>query len=288
VSGLLEKFSLREDIHQSAMYAKTMQEIGWHVEGKPGSTVFYKTLGPLTISKIQRPKKVDLEWLKAFRKKHHTLTTYIEPGLNHNLSGVHIGKHVEPFAHSATSILNIAGSDKSIINSFSQKTRYNITRTLKKNDLRVISTKLGKLSSNLEKEFLSIHKEWAQRKHVMGHGTNLLKAVLKSYKEHGEVHLCYLDQELIASLLVLYHDSVATYYAATSTPLGYKSFGPTLLTWVAIQQARKNNCDIFDFGGIYDPRYPKMYKGWQGFTKFKSGFNPEFVSYSPTYLQLFW
>jgi lipid II:glycine glycyltransferase (peptidoglycan interpeptide bridge formation enzyme) len=81
---------------------------------------------------------------------------------------------------------------------------------------------------------------------------------------------------------------VATYYAAYAAPAGYKQFAPTLLTWTAMQVAKGRSCDIFDFGGIYDPRYPKMYKNWQGFTKFKSGFHHTTLSYPPTTLQLFW
>lgn len=265
-----------------------MKEIGWETEGKQGSKIFFKTLGAISIAKIQRPREIDLSWIKKFRKKHHTITTYLEPSLLSNLSGQHVGMKVEPFAHSATSLLDISGSDQFILNTFSQKTRYNITRTLKKNNLKIISTKLNKITSSQKNTFITLHKEWSHTKHVAGHGSQLLSAVLKSYEENGELHLCYLDDAPVASLLILYHDSVATYYAASSTQLGYKNFAPTLLTWISIQCAKKNHCDIFDFGGIYDPRYPKMYKGWVGFTKFKSGFNPEIVSYPPTRLQLFW
>ena len=111
---------------------------------------------------------------------------------------------------------------------------------------------------------------------------------IKNYGKHGDLHLAYLGQDLVGALLILYHDSVATYWAAFASPSGYKSFAPTLLTWTAMKKAKENKSEIFDFGGIYDPRYPKMYSRWIGFTKFKSGFNPTVISYPPTALQLFW
>jgi len=115
-----------------------------------------------------------------------------------------------------------------------------------------------------------------------------LQAVFTSYRDHATLHTAYLGDELIASLLILMHDRVATYYAAFATPEGYHQFAPTLLTWKAIQTAKENGCDVFDFGGIYDARYPGMYKKWQGFTKFKEGFNPTPLLYPRTYLKLFW
>lgn len=269
------------------MHANLMRQIGWSVDGVKGSRIYYRTLGPLTIAKIQRPKKLDLVWLKQFRKDHRTLTTFIEPGITVPPE-TKIGFSVEPFAHSCTSLIDLLPKEQEILSSFSQKTRYNIVHTLKKSDLKVTTTELGKLSRSQKTEFFALHANWSKQKNVIGYSEQLLNGILTSFAKHGDLHLCYLGQELVATLLVLYHDGIATYWAAFASPLGYKSFAPTLLTWTAIQAAKANGCEIFDFGGIYDPRYPKMYKRWQGFTKYKSGFNPTVISFPPTSLQLFW
>lgn len=276
------------------MHANILKEIGWQVEGEIGSQIFFRTLGPLTVAKIQRPKKIDLNWLKKFRKTHHTFATYIEPGLTASLPSFRFGLSVEPFAHSCTSLVDLKSSEQDILNSFSQKTRYNIVKTLKRDEISLTSTRLKLLTDTQKADFFSLHAEWSRKKNVVGYPISLLNAVLKCQANTGDLHLAYTTttpsspSKLVGSLLILYFDHVATYYAAFATPQGYKTFAPTLLTWKAMQTAKKNNCDIFDFGGIYDPRYPKMYKRWQGFTKFKSGFNPTIISYPPTTLQLFW
>lgn len=270
------------------MYANLMDEIGWTTVIHGDSQIYYRPLGPLSIAKIQRPQSLDLDWLRVFRKQHKTLTAYIEPGLTTPLPSKKIGISVEPFAHSCTSLIDLHPSEQNILNSFSQKTRYNIVHSLKKDDLKIETTQLGKLTQTQLAEFFTLHSQWSKQKHVIGYSTQLLNAILKSFAKSGDLHLAYRGDQLIATLLVLYHDSVGTYWAAFASPLGYKSFAPTLLTWVALQTAKTNKCQIFDFGGIYDPRYPKMYKKWQGFTKFKSGFNPAVISYPPTTLQLFW
>lgn len=270
------------------MHADVMREIGWEVDSVAGSQLFYRPLGPLTIAKIQRPKTLDLRSISEFRKSHKTFTTYIEPGLNSPELGKIKGLLVEPFAHSCTSLIDLVPAESDILKSFSQKTRYNIVHTLKKGEIKIKTIPLNELTTTQKKAFLYLHDTWSKKKNVVGYPLSLLNAIIKCHKNTGDLHFCYLGDELVGALLILYYDRVATYYAAFALGSGYSTFAPTLLTWSAIQTAKQRGCEIFDFGGIYDPRYPKMYKRWQGFTKFKSGFNPTVVSYPPTTLQLFW
>ena len=285
---VVARFRARADLHQSPMHAAVLREIGWQTEDHNGSILFSRPLGPLTIAKFQRPRELDWEYIRHFRRTHHTLTTYVEPGIHTALDAKLPGLRVEPFAHSATSLIDIQGDAKTILASFSQKTRYNVTHTEKKGELTVTSTLLGHLSVAEEDNFFSLHSDWSRQRHVVGYPASLLRAILKCFAEQGELHLAYRGRELVAALLTLYHDHVATYYAAFARPMGYKTFAPTLLTWRAIEQAKKVGCDIFDFGGIYDPRYPSMYRKWQGFTKFKEGFRPTVITYPETRLLLFW
>lgn len=269
------------------MHAGVLHDLGWSKDGIPGSYIYFRKLGPFSVAKLQRPKIIDISWLKKFKKSHHTLTTYLEPGLNF-MPSEKLGIKAEPFAHSCTSLIDLLPKEQEILNSFTQKTRYNVVHTLKRNNLKINSTHLDQLSISQLSDFYTLHKNWSKQKNVIGYSKELLDATIKNYGEKGHLHLAYLDKELVGSLLILYHDSVATYWAAFASPLGYKSFAPTLLTWTAIQVAKNSHNEIFDFGGIYDPRYPKMYSRWIGFTKFKSGFNPTVISYPPTVLQLFW
>jgi len=286
MSDLVSKFALRLDLHQSLFHASVMKKIDWFVDGKPGSQIYYRPLGPISVAKYQRGLTVDEERLAHFRRSHKTLTSYIEPGLNvvydHGFS-------VEPFAHSTTSLINLALSEKKLLSSFSQKTRYNIIHSLKAAKISIDSIPLPKLNADQKATFFSLHSEWSKRKNVIGYSRELLGSVLTSFDETSTLHLAY-DQHhnLQGSLLILTSDSVSTYYAAFSTEVGYSLYAPTLLTWQALLTAKNNKSDIFDFGGTYDPRYPRMYKKWQGFTKFKAGFNPTTISYPPTKLRLFW
>ena len=263
-----------------------MQKIGWVVDGKPGSQLFYRPLGPLSIVKYQRPHLIDSERLTHFRRQHKALTTYVEPGLN---TVYQSGLPVEPFAHSTTSLINLKLSASNLLASFSQKTRYNITHNLKNQALHLTSTALTKLKTTQKADFFALHAEWSKRKNIIGYSRQLLEAILASFDHQSTLHLAYDQQQVpVATLLVLTHDRVSTYYAAFSSEHGYHLYAPTLLTYQAFNTARENGSEIFDFGGTYDPRYPRMYKKWGGFTKFKEGFRPTTIQYPPTKLHLFW
>jgi lipid II:glycine glycyltransferase (peptidoglycan interpeptide bridge formation enzyme) len=45
---------------------------------------------------------------------------------------------------------------------------------------------------------------------------------------------------------------------------------PTICTWYGIKEAKRRQKKRFDFGGIYDDRFP--IKNWINFTQFKKGF----------------
>ncbi|KKU44763.1 MAG: hypothetical protein UX64_C0046G0004 [Microgenomates group bacterium GW2011_GWC2_46_7] len=266
------------------MHAKVMGDIGWQtIRLSPGSNLYLRRLGPVSVAKLQRPRAINLPLLNALRKQYHILTLYLEPGLK-TIYPPHLGWSVEPFAHSCTSLVDLSLSSSQLLASFNQNTR----RNLKKSDITIRSIPLSALSASDIETFFALQTSWSHLKHLASYPLPFMRAVLSRHRKDGYLHLAYLGSTPIALLLVLVHDRVATYYVAFGSTLGYHHSAPTLLTWTAMLTAKNQGCDIFDFGGIYDARYPRMYKKWRGFTQFKAGFRPTVVSYPPTYLKLFW
>ena len=285
--SLLSRFGKIPDIHQNPLYAQAMQHIGWKVLGKKGSYLYLRKLGPLCVAKIQHPKTLDLAWLKQARKENHILTTYVEPGLTQTHFN-QIGFKVEPFANSKTALVDLTLSPKTLLSSFKQKTRYNINLAIRKKELKIVTKLFKNLTSQELSIFQTSRQNWSKRKHIIGYEENFILALIKSFADSGYLHFAYHHNDCVATLMILQNKNSAIYYAAFSENLGYHLYAPTLLTWTAITNAQKQGCTIFDFGGIYDERYKKMYKNWQGFTKFKEGFSPTIVYYPPTQLLLGW
>ena len=76
-------------------------------------------------------------------------------------------------------------------------------------------------------------------------------------------------------------------YAATNKK-GRATSAQYLVVVEAIKESKRRGAKIFDFEGIYDPRYHKQTKGWRGFTHFKKSFGGEEVEFPQTLKQNFW
>ncbi len=285
--SLVSRFTTLPDLHQNPRYAKSMGEIGWTTIGDPGSYLYLRPLGPLSIGKLQHPDHLDLAWVKKVRKQYHLVTTYIEPGLKQPDLGK-VGLATEPFANSATSLVDLTLTEQKLLSSFKQKTRYNILYAERKNNIKIVTKQFRDLTTSDLETFKTSRDNWSKRKGVVGYEERFLLAILEYFGDSGWLHLAYRGDNCVGTLMIIKNNKSAIYYSAFAEPVGYSLFAPTLLTWVAMTIAKAAHCTIFDFGGIYDGRYPKMYKKWQGFTKFKEGFSPTVVTYPPTQLLLGW
>ncbi len=92
---------------------------------------------------------------------------------------------------------------------------------------------------------------------------------------------------VVAGALVLTHGKIAYYMHAFSTPEGRSLNAPYLLVWEAMLLAKKLKCQILDLEGIWDERFPKRNKKWQGFTHFKKGFGGREVEYPGSFTKYY-
>ncbi len=280
------RFLKLPDLHQNQFFVEMMKESGWMVLGKPKNLIYLKRFGWISVAKIQRTETINLKELKKIQQKYHTVFTYIEPKLFNNKINKK-GIKVEPIANSATSLVDLTLSKDDLIHSFKSKTRYNIGYCLRKNKLKIITKKFSDITPKEIKIFEKSKKNWSRRKGVYCYGNKFLEILFKYFSNSGWIHLAYCKNKCVGSLMILKNGKAAIYYAAFAEELGYSLFAPTLLTWTAMIKAKENGCTIFDFGGIYDPRY-RVYRKWKGFTKFKEGFNPTPVYYPETRLLWGW
>lgn len=283
---LISKFNSLPDLHQNPRFAKAMEDVGWTTFGKAGNYLYYRSVGPLGVAKIQHSNSIDLIWLKKIRQKYHILTAYVEPGLLQPKMK-RIGFSSEPFANSATSLVDITLPETDLINSFKSKTRYNIGYAERKNKIKIVTKDFGDLTKDEKNIFKNSRESWSKRKKVVCYEEKFFNSLIEHFKNAGWLHFAYCQDKCVGTLMVIKNEKAALYYAAFADLQGYSLFAPTLLTWTAMVTAKKAGCEIFDFGGIYDPRY-RMYKKWKGFTKFKEGFSPTVIYYPPTRVLLGW
>jgi lipid II:glycine glycyltransferase (peptidoglycan interpeptide bridge formation enzyme) len=79
--------------------------------------------------------------------------------------------------------------------------------------------------------------------------------------------------------------SSAYYWQAFTNKEGRKKQTQYQIVWQGILWAKKQGCKIFDFEGIFDPRFPN--KSWVGFTHFKKSFGGYEVEYPGCYTKFY-
>lgn len=85
------------------------------------------------------------------------------------------------------------------------------------------------------------------------------------------------EKIVLGGAIILIADKTAYYYRAFTTKEGRTKYAQYLIVWEAIRLAKKQGCRIFDFEGVFDPRFPV--KNWQGFSHFKKSFGGKEVCY---------
>lgn len=258
------------DLRQSSAWANYLKSIGWQVEKIDNTFIYIKKIPLLgNFVKIQRPQNLNEGIINFINQKYKPFQFTIEPltKLNFKLTN-------SPSLPAKTLIINLQKSENELLKSFSQKVKYNIKLSKKKNVKITESKNILDFTNFWRSNFESKRFPFfSQQKNII--------AMQKAFGKNSKILLAKKDDKTIAALFLLYYDQVSYYLYAAASDAGRSNFAPTLLTWYAILLSKRTGCKIFDFDGIYDERFP--IKTWQGFTKFKYGFSKNEIEYPGMY-----
>lgn len=273
------------EIQQSPLFVHYIKQLGWKTEKIGSFTLFIKSFfWAGSIAKLQRIttlpntntllsilKKYNVKLLvvepdssissKQFSLWVHTITPYVRISTTHYLSTKTIRVDLTPSKHI-------------IFQHFSEAKRRAVRR----------ATTLG-VTIKESRDIQTLLTLKAKTAGFLGSITTYGVKELWPYfsPKHATILMAYnSNQKIIGGVLLLYWDNIAYYWLVGATKEGKKLFAPTLLVWQSFLHAKKNNCTLFDFVGVWDERLPKENLAWKGFTKFKEGFGG-----TPLYYPLF-
>ena len=119
-------------------------------------------------------------------------------------------------------------------------------------------------------------------------GAEQLLNIKKSFPQNGSLFLAShnISGRIIGGALftVSSHDVsnyITYYWYGFTNKEGRTSLSQYSLLYQGILWAKRMGCKVFDFGGIYDDRFPN--KSWLGFTHFKKSFGGLEVPYPGAY-----
>ena len=163
-------------------------------------------------------------------------------------------------------------TEEELLQSFHQKTRYNIRLAARKGVTIRVGTK-----EDLP-EFYKTMQETGNRDDFIIRSLEYYKKIYYCLgPEHVRIMLAKYEGEVIAATMpILYGNKVWYLYGGSKNEK--RNLMPNyLLQWEMIKWALENKCDVYDFRGISGFKDEKS--GSYGVYKFKKGFNPDFTEF---------
>jgi lipid II:glycine glycyltransferase (peptidoglycan interpeptide bridge formation enzyme) len=256
------------DLRQSREYARYLASLGWIVEKVNGNYFYLRRipLTPFSIIKVQRPRKINFEKIDQLARKYRAIVIYLEPSQgSHQPSAISHQYHLHrsPFLPTKTIQIDLAQSEEKILAQMKKDARYSLRKARKLDTKTIRYKEIGKF-----------HQAWKKsvswRRHVPA-----LKALQALKRAFGQKAI-FLTTDFLAGTVVLMAKKSAYYFYAFTSKRGRGNFAQYRLVWETVRLAKKQGCQIFDFEGIYDQRFPQ--KSWQGFTHFKKSFGGKEVN----------
>lgn len=267
------------DFRQTSQYGKYLEAIGWVVEKIDETLVFIRKIPPtpFSIIKIQRPNKLpDLKKVQSLARKYRSFSISIEPKKSINNQQLTINNYrlsKSPYLPTKTIHLDLTQPEKNLFAQMKKDARYSLKK-INRSDYNIL------LYDNKKKqEIKNFYQAWKKTAgwQMLIPSFKNIWALKKSFGQNALFLASVTKTKIIAGTIILMTDQTAYYYYAFTSKRGRKLLAQYGLVWKAIKLAKKRGCQIFDFEGIYDPRFPV--KSWQGFSHFKKSFGGKEINY---------
>ncbi len=272
------------DLRQSDLYAHYQELRDWEVSevfDKKGKAVqvFIKHMPVVKVSvlKCQRFERVpDWSLFKKFKKKNRVVYTVLEPlggsRENYQREGYKVNKN--SYLPTQTVVISLNKERDCLWNDLSKDARKTI------NDSRVEIRKLdGKAERN------DFWKKWNSESKIITPSWKSFQDLIESFDKNMWLMGAFLDKEMVAGTIVLIAERRAYYYYAWTSLRGREAGGQYKLVWESILRLKKEDVEFFDLEGVEDERWPR--KSWRGFSRFKSKFGGEKVSFLGSFSKWF-
>jgi len=167
--------------------------------------------------------------------------------------------------------LNIELSEDELLKNMRKTTRYLIKKA-QKDGVKIVQNK----NSKALEIFNKLYQETVNRHRFVPFSPNYIKNEFQSFLNDNQVSLFFAkyQNEIIVSAMIIFWQGIAFYHLGASSHKYPKIPASYLLQWEAIKEAKKRNCQTYDFWGIAPPNSKSSHR-FAGVTLFKTGFGGE-------------
>ncbi len=284
-------------IKQSKEWGSYLKYLGWESLYLP-QAIRIKKLGPYSLIKIQRPKRVTqkfLEKLDDIAKGKNALFIKIEPDNPVNiqiLQSFGYTKDKTPLSPTKTVLMDLTFSLDEIFKKFSKDTRQRVRKFTRPHRLTAQRLAGGAIlhkritDETALKDFYSLFKQTAKIRGFWVPPIKEIKAKSQAFKDNGFIIIAYEKDKTAATAYILIKEKTAYYEHAAHNPK-IAGDSPYQVLWQVILECKKLKLEKLDLCGIYDERFKKQTGGWKNFTIFKNKWGGKEVEYCSPYIKYF-
>lgn len=274
---------------QTAAWAEFRKAMGIVIEKIPSGYISFHRIPhtPWTIGYMPKGPMITSSMLTdaaAAGKRHNAIYIQFEPNVTNTASKKNPNdKALVPSHHPLftkyTFVLDLTKSEDELLKAMHPKTRYNI-RLAEKHDVKIqednSDTAFGK--------YLQLEKETTERQKFYAHSPLYHKTMWRIMKEAGIAHLftASFQGETLAAWIIFVHDGVMYYPYGASSRNHREVMAPNLLLWELAKWGKEKKYTAFDLWGAMGPT-PDENDPWYGFHRFKTGYNPDYVTFIGSY-----
>lgn len=234
--------------------------------------------------KVQRPEEINYDTIAKLCRKFRIFQIILEPSLasgfgsfSHNQLYAHGFKlSKSPYLPTKSLQIDLTQSQKDIFKHFKKDAKYAIKRG------GVLQIKSYSTPDEIKRwrDAWKNSVKFSRYVPPVVQLLNLRKSFPGSYSLFLASH--NMSGRIIGGVLFTrsLHDFGYYWYGFTNDE-GRTSLSQYALLYQGILWAKKQSCKVFDFEGVYDPRFPN--KSWLGFSHFKRSFGGYEVEYPGCY-----
>jgi peptidoglycan pentaglycine glycine transferase (the first glycine) len=257
-----------------------------------GKTYLYCPRGPIFTTNKEDNNRAQIidafaKAVKTHARREKSIFLRVEPAWlahdKHNLADAlrQVGftvsnHHMQP---AQTRTIDLTLSEDEILAQMKQKARYNIRLAARKGVIIESTT-----SAQAIDDFYRLLAQTTSRNEFAGHEKSYYRYMIEELGKHNmiTIYQAKVENEIIASIIVAFHQASAIYLHGASSYEHRKLMAPYLLQWKAIQDAKQRGCATYDFWGVA-PEGASTDHRWAGVTRFKDGFGGTYQEFVGTW-----
>ena len=302
----LTRYLEREPLTQSLAYAAILQARGFACPLAGAAIVLLQPRDGELVARMQRPRRLDLGLISRILERVSPAKVLLEPApagvaIDENSSRVAWrytpatedrfvqifearGYRCLPgksYGHTKTSIVDLRDGMDAVESRMSSVARRN-ARQRERDGVEYTVTRFCDVEPTALESLHAVYDAFRQSRPWLPEEWSFRRQMVQHFGASGHLVTAQEDGRPVGAVYMPIHDRVAHYYAAFTSDEARSTKIGTGLVYEALRAAVEDGCDLFDFVGLWDERYPDRYPRWKGFSTFKSRFGGQDLYMPPS------